>query len=421
VIKKKIYVRGPVLSQSGYGVQARFALRALKSREDLFDIFIQPTAWGQTGWIWEDDDFRRWMDERITATSVLAHQKQLSPDVSLQVTIPNEFERIAPVNFGYTAGIETTKVAPVWLQKGNEMDKIIVTSNHSKTTYENTAVEATNNQTGETFPYRLQTPIEVVNYAVRTHDPEPIEGFEPTNKFNYLMISQWGPRKNFDNAIKWWVEEFIDQDVGLILKTNLRNNSIMDFEPLEAHIKALLSGYPDRKCKVNILHGDLTEGQLTWLYSHDKVKALVNIAHGEGFGLPLFEAAINGLPIVTVPWSGQLDYLVHDGKKYFTDVDFTLQPVSEQAVWDGVIQRDSLWAHAEQGSYKMKLRWLKKNWKKAKKQALELKTLVRDKLEEDKMNAKFVDAIWSVIKPQELSEEEQEWISGITNQVVNYD
>ena len=140
MIKKKIYVRGPVLSQSGYGVQARFALRALKSREDLFDIFIQPTAWGQTGWIWEDDDFRRWMDERITATSVLAHQKQLSPDVSLQVTIPNEFERIAPVNFGYTAGIETTKVAPVWLQKGNEMDKIIVTSNHSKTTYENTAV-----------------------------------------------------------------------------------------------------------------------------------------------------------------------------------------------------------------------------------------------------------------------------------------
>ena len=235
------------------------------------------------------------------------------------------------------------------------------------------------------------------------------------------MISQWGPRKNFDNAIKWWVEEFIDQDVGLILKTNLKNNSIMDFEPLEAHIKALLSSYPDRKCKVNILHGDLSEGQLTWLYTHDKVKALVNIAHGEGFGLPLFEAAINGLPIVTVPWSGQLDYLIHDGKKYFTDVDFTLQPVSEQAVWDGVIQRDSLWAHAEQGSYKMKLRWLKKNWKKAKKQALELKTLVRDKLEEDKMNAKFVDAIWSVIKPQELSEEEQEWISGITNQVVNYD
>ena len=41
-MKKKILVRGPVLSQSGYGEQARFALRSLRSREDLFDIYVQP-------------------------------------------------------------------------------------------------------------------------------------------------------------------------------------------------------------------------------------------------------------------------------------------------------------------------------------------------------------------------------------------
>ena len=39
-MKKKIFVRGPVLSQSGYGEQSRFALRALRSREDLFEIYI---------------------------------------------------------------------------------------------------------------------------------------------------------------------------------------------------------------------------------------------------------------------------------------------------------------------------------------------------------------------------------------------
>ena len=38
-MKKKILVKGPVLSQSGYGEQAGFALRALKCREDLFDIY----------------------------------------------------------------------------------------------------------------------------------------------------------------------------------------------------------------------------------------------------------------------------------------------------------------------------------------------------------------------------------------------
>ena len=48
-MRKKIFVKGPVLSQSGYGEQARFALRALRSREDLFDVYIQPIPWGKTG------------------------------------------------------------------------------------------------------------------------------------------------------------------------------------------------------------------------------------------------------------------------------------------------------------------------------------------------------------------------------------
>ena len=50
-MKNKILLKGPVLSQSGYGEQARFALRALRSREDVFDIYIVPIAWGKTGWI----------------------------------------------------------------------------------------------------------------------------------------------------------------------------------------------------------------------------------------------------------------------------------------------------------------------------------------------------------------------------------
>ncbi len=60
------------------------------------------------------------------------------------------------------------------------------------------------------------------------------------------------------------------------------------------------------------------------LYEHDKVKCLVNIAHGEGFGLPLFEAARAGLPIATIPWSGQLDFLQWDGENLFNAIDCTL-------------------------------------------------------------------------------------------------
>ena len=50
-MKKSIILVGPLLTRSGYGEQARFALRSLRSREDLYDIFIQPLQWGQTSWI----------------------------------------------------------------------------------------------------------------------------------------------------------------------------------------------------------------------------------------------------------------------------------------------------------------------------------------------------------------------------------
>jgi glycosyltransferase involved in cell wall biosynthesis len=384
-MKKKIYVRGPVLSQSGYGEQARFALRALRSREDLFDIYVQPINWGKTGWIWEQNEFREWLDERITETQVQLQHGLLQPDISLQVTIPNEFEKICPVNIGYTAGIETTKCSPQWLLKCNEMDKVLVVSNHARTSIIDTVADATNQQTGEVVPYRCETPLEVVWESTVRAEPEEIEDFDLEFENNFLMVSQLGPRKNFENALTWWVEEFVDQEVGLVVKTNFKSNCIMDFTMVEGHLQALLSKYPDRKCKVHLLHGDLTAGQMTWLYGHPKVKALVNISHGEGFGLPLFEAAREGLPIIATGWSGQLDFLHHEGKDYFQSVDYTLQPVQKQAVWKGVIEPDSMWAFADQGSYKMTLRKTLKNLDGCQETAGELQTLIADRFDDEKL------------------------------------
>lgn len=402
-MKKKILVRGPILSRSGYGEQTRFAVRSLKAYEDKFDIYIIPTNWGKTGWIWEENEEREWMDEKIKKTAMYVSQNGQF-DMSLQVTIPNEWEKLAPINVGYTAGIETTKVAPQWIEKSYLMDRIVVVSNHAKQVYESTTYEATDKNTGTVInDYRCQTPIEVVNYPVREIGQKNSLDIDFETEFNFLVSSQWGPRKNIDNTIRWFVEEFHDQDVGLVAKLNWHNDSINDRIGTERRLKELLSQYKDRKCKVYLLHGSFTDQEMANLYVHPKIKAYVSLTHGEGYGLPLFEAAYHGLPIIAPDWSGHVDFLYmptkdkktkkQKNKAMFTKVDYQLGPIPAEAVWDGVLQADSQWAYADQGSYKMKLREVKSKYNHKKAQAKKLQKWILENFEQSKMYKQMAEAI----------------------------
>lgn len=404
-MKQKILIRGPVLSQSGYGEQARFAMRAIRSREDLFDVYILPVNWGQTGWVSLDNEERKWIDEKIKATH--AHTQQNGQfDISLQVTIPNEFERLAPINIGYTAGIETTKVAAVWLQKVNQMDKIIVVSNHSKEVFESTVYTAQDPNTGHLMKLECNIPIEVVNYPVRGFKKKKVN-LNLDYDFNYLAISQWGPRKNFDNLINWFIEENSDKEVGLVLKTSIKNNSIVDREFTEKKLKNIISAHGDVKCKVYLLHGDLSEQELAGLYQDKKIKCLISTTHGEGYGLPLFEAAYNGLPVVCVGWSGQKDFLYMPQKNgklkpMFASVEYSLQNVQPEAVWNGVIEPESQWAFPEEASFKKRLREVRENNSKFTRSASKLKKYLVENFTKEALYSQFVEGVKQATVPVDL-------------------
>jgi glycosyltransferase involved in cell wall biosynthesis len=420
-MKKKILVIGPALTASGYGEQSRFALRALRSREDLFDIYLTPTAWGQCGWVHEDNEERQWLDSVIMKTVQYTQTSNNQPqyNMSLQITIPNEWKRIAPINIGYTAGIETNKISPAWVQPSNEMDKIIVVSNFAKKGFENGVFTAVNQQTGQQIlGYKVNTPIEVVNYSVRKGEATQIE-LNLTTDFNFLVVAQAGPRKNFANTVKWFVEEFKNDNVGLICKTHLGGASQIDREAITNNLEQILAPYKDRKCKVYLLHGDMSEKEMAALYTNPKVKALVSLSHGEGFGLPLFEAAGYGLPVITTEWSGHTDFMYCPNKEgkvkpHFARVDFTLQPVQPEAIWGGVIEKDTMWAFPAGNSAKTQMRTVYKDWDRYRGQAKRLAAHIEKEFSSQKIYEQFNDCIKSQIMPEVL-----DWLID-NNEIVEY-
>lgn len=408
---KKVLLKGPLLTRSGYGEQARFALRSLKSRPDLFEVFIQPLQWGQTSWTTEMDEERRWIDKTIEKTIGYIQQGGQF-DISLQVTIPNEFEKLAPVNIGYTAGIETTKVSHEWIQKTNEMDKVIVVSNHSKNVFENTKYQAKHTETGQTFNIATEKPVVSVGYPVKVFDNLPDLNLDISTSYNFLTVAQFGPRKNLQNTIKWFVEEFRNDDVGLIIKSNIAKNCLMDRNRLHGDLTKFIRQQGEKTCKIYLLHGDMTDAEMHSLYKDSKINAFVSLPHGEGFGLPIFEAAYSGIPVVTVGWSGQLDFLVDEsGREQFYSVSYDLQPVQPEVVWDGVIIKESMWAYAREGSAKQQMRLCYEN---AKNNVVTWdNSQLMERFSADKMYKKFVNAIYE--EEQEVPLEDIPKISLITS------
>ena len=394
----KIVVRGPALSRSGYGEHTRFLLRSLRKHEDVLDIYLLNVPWGQTGWIWEDDEERRWIDNILGKTSVYINQGGAF-DLSAQVTIPNEWEKLAPINIGVTAGIETTKVSPQWIEKSTVVDKIVTISAHAKNVYENTSYQARNEATGEIInDFKCTTPIEVVHYPIRDFEPAEVD-LQLDYDFNFLTIAQISPRKNIHNTIKWFVETFKEQKVGLVVKLNIKCNSYQDRCETVKGLSALLENHKDRKCKVYLLHGSMTDHEMSALYKNPKIKSYLTLAHGEGFGLPIFEAVCNELPVIAPDWSGHVDFLyvpVKDKKTkkeklkaHYADVKYSLKPVQNDAVWDGVLQKDSMWCYAEEGSYKNRLREVYKDYNRFKSQAKKLNKWVRENFSAEGQYDKF--------------------------------
>ena len=144
MIKPLILVTAPVGTRSGYGNHSRDICQALIEM-DKYDVRIQAVRWGSTppNALEKDNPIHQEIDKRILRQPNLEKQ----PDLHLHIVIPNEFQPIAKVNVGMTAGIEHTIPPASWVEGCNRMDLNIFTSEFSRTSFQKIQFDKLDNKT----------------------------------------------------------------------------------------------------------------------------------------------------------------------------------------------------------------------------------------------------------------------------------
>ena len=413
--KIRTLLKAPVLVQSGYSVHSRQIFRALFSNP-MFDLHVENIKWGSCPFLTEDTEEKRAIKECVKKFAIAKHQKQENWDLYITITIPNEFEQKGKINVGVTAGAEVDRISHQWVQKCNEMDLIIVPSEFVKDVFEKTVVEWKNEKTGQTGQFKLEKPVVVCNEGVDTsifypwteeekdklvQHPDNHPGYLDLDlkpDFNFLSIAQWGKgsfgedRKNIANLVKWFIETFAKRkDVGLVLKVNMARNNITDYNIVKNRLEQIKNNFNSEDVPpIYLIHGNLTNKEMSSLYNHPKIKSFVSFTHGEGFGLPLLEAAACGLPVIATNWSGHLDFLT---RKKFSAVDYELKEIPEIAVWDPILIKGSQWACAKEEDAKHRMKKMVKNYSTPKDWAKELSERIREEFDINVVCENFVDTL----------------------------
>jgi hypothetical protein len=309
----------PIDTYSGYGARSRDIVKAIIEL-DKYDVKVLPQRWGSTpkGFI---KDNQEW--EFLTKHLLNSPQLPAQPEIWMQITVPNEFQKIGKYNIGCTAGIETTIAPAEWVEGCNRMDLILGSSEHTINVLKNSKYEKRDQNTNQSVGFLEWTgDSEVIFEGANTETYKPVKSiFDLSNvkeEFAYLFVGHWmqgqlgEDRKNVGLLVKAFYETFKNKSKkpALILKTSTVGSSYMDRDELIKRIKIIKDTVKSTNLpNVYLLHGEFTDTEMNEIYNHSKVKAMVNLTKGEGFGRPLLEFSLTNKPIITTNWSGHIDYL----------------------------------------------------------------------------------------------------------------
>jgi len=354
--KPFVVVSCPLDTYSGYGSRARDIVRALVNSEK-YDVKVLSQRWGSTpfGFLKEDNP-----EDKKLLDCILRPPLQRQPDVWIQITVPNEFQKIGKFSIGITAGIETDVCTHQFIEGCNRMDLILASSNHTKNILAKTVYDKKNKEGKTEGTVKLETPVEVLFEGVDLEKyfyipPNKLPKTELVNslneineQFSFLFVGHWlkgvigEDRKNVGLLIKTFLETFRNKSKqpALVLKTMSGPACLMDRDEILKKIDAIRKGVTGKLPNIYFLHGEVDDSDMNHLYNHPKIKAMISLTKGEGFGRPLLEFTQSKKPVISTNFSGHLDFL---DKEFASLIPGELKPVHESAVQEGLIIKESKW------------------------------------------------------------------------------
>ena len=237
----------------------------------------------------------------------------------------------------------------------------------------------------------LTTPVEVIFEGIDTniykHLEVPNKEIGALNtipeEFCYLFVGHWlqgdvnEDRKNVGLLVKAFFEVFKNKKhkPALILKTSLVGPSYMDRDEVLKRVQMIRESVNSTDLpNIYLLCGEFTDEEMNQIYNHPKVKAMVTLTKGEGFGRPLLEFTQSKKPILATNWSGHLDFL---NKDFVSLINGTLTNVHPSAANQWLL-KEFKWFSPDTGQAGFYLKDMFENYKNyvdgGKRQAYHAKT-----------------------------------------------
>jgi len=351
--KPSFVISCPINTYSGYGARSRDVVKALIEL-DKYEVKIIPQRWGNTpqGFI---NDNPEW---EFLTNHLISGQLTEQPDIFAQITVPNEFQAIGKYNIGITAGIESTIAPAEWVEGCGRMNLILGSSKHTIDVLKNSKFEKRDKKTN-----KVVGAIEWKGNSEVLFEGANLDIYKPTKSdfkldikedFAYLFCGHWingqigEDRKNIGLLIKAFYETFKNKTKvpALILKTTSMGTSYMDRDDILRRIDTIKKTVKANKLpNVYLLHGEFTDIEMNEIYNHSKVKAMVSLTKGEGFGRPLLEFSLTNKPIITTNWSGHIDYL---NNEFTTLLPGTMTKIHKSAA-NNMLMKEADWFSVDSG------------------------------------------------------------------------